>query len=69
MVQGHHLENKNKQAICNYIAVQYFTAFSTQFIFQFFYNDLDVTQSLHGNVYKVVNYEGRVTDVCHHVML
>ena len=31
----------------------------------FSYNDLGVTQSLHGNVYKVVNYEGQVTDVCH----
>ena len=33
--------------------------------FSFSYNDLGVTQSLHGNVYKVVNYEGKVTDVCH----
>ncbi len=23
-----------------------------------------VTQSLHFNVYKVVNYQGKVTDVC-----
>ncbi len=27
--------------------------------------DFGVTQSLHGNVYKVVNYERQVTDVCH----
>ena len=27
----------------------------------FSYNGLGVTQSLHGNVYKVVNYEGQVT--------
>ncbi len=31
--------------------------------FSFSYNELGVTQSLHGNVYKVVNYEGQVTDV------
>ncbi len=29
------------------------------------YKDLGVTQSLHGNVYKVLNFEGQVTDVCH----
>ena len=31
----------------------------------FSYKDLGLTQSLHGNVYKVMNYEGQVTDVCH----
>ncbi len=31
----------------------------------FSHNELGVTQSLHGNVYKVMNYEGQVTDVCH----
>ncbi len=29
------------------------------------HKDLGVTQSLHGNVYKVVNYEGQVT-VCNY---
>ena len=32
---------------------------------RFSYENLGVTQSLHGNVYKVVNCEGQVTDVCH----
>ena len=31
----------------------------------FSHKELDVTQSLHGNVFKVVNNEGQVTDVCH----
>ena len=29
--------------------------------YSFSHKDLGVTQSLHGNVYKVVNYEGQVT--------
>ncbi len=33
--------------------------------FSFSNKDLGVTQSLHGNVYKFVNYEGQVTDLCH----
>ncbi len=33
--------------------------------FSFSYKDLGVIQSLHGNVYKDVNWEGQVTDECH----